>query len=57
MALPADPDEIYRLKIQHIALKKVVGGALDTLIEAQLAPSPDGRRKCILDVRTQSGIW
>lgn len=57
MALPADQAEIYRLKIQHLALKKLVGNALDAAIEAQLAPSSDGRQKCILDVRTQSGIW
>ncbi|CAE6388092.1 unnamed protein product [Rhizoctonia solani] len=57
MALPADQGEIYRLKIQHTAIKKLVGNALDSVIEAHLAPSPDGRRKQVLDIRTQSGLW
>ncbi|KDN44309.1 hypothetical protein RSAG8_05573, partial [Rhizoctonia solani AG-8 WAC10335] len=57
LALPADQGEIYRLKIQHLAIKKLVGDALDHVIEAQLAPSLDGRRKCVLDIRTQSGLW
>ncbi|CAE7136617.1 unnamed protein product [Rhizoctonia solani] len=57
LALPADQGEIYRLKIQHMAIKKLVGDALDPMIEAQLAPSLDGRRKSVLDIRTQSGIW
>ncbi|CUA77066.1 hypothetical protein RSOLAG22IIIB_06479 [Rhizoctonia solani] len=57
LALPADQGEIYRLKIQHTAINKLIGGALDPIIEMQLAPSLDGRRKCVLDIRTQSGIW
>ncbi|KAF8717467.1 Methyltransferase domain, partial [Rhizoctonia solani] len=57
MALPADQGEIYRLRLQHMAIKKLVGKALDSIIEVHLTPSPDGRRKRILDVRTQSGLW
>ncbi|GAB1520490.1 hypothetical protein RhiTH_003567 [Rhizoctonia solani] len=57
MALPADHGEMRRLKIQHITIKRLVGNILDHLIEAHLAPSPDGRRKQVLDIRTQSGIW
>jgi hypothetical protein len=57
MALPADQGEIHRLKIQHAAVKKVVGDGLDSLIEAHLAPSSDGRRKQVLDIRTQCGLW
>ncbi|KAH7337805.1 hypothetical protein B0J17DRAFT_573012, partial [Rhizoctonia solani] len=57
MTLPADQGEIYRLKIQHMAIKKLVGDALDPIVEAQLAPSLDARRKCVLDIRTQSGLW
>ncbi|CAE6437784.1 unnamed protein product [Rhizoctonia solani] len=57
LALPADQGEMYRLKIQHMAIKKLVGGALDSIIESQLAPSFDGRRRCVLDIRTQGGIW
>lgn len=57
IALPADMEEISRLQIQHDGIKKLVGGALDATIAAQLAPSSDGRRRCVLDVRTQAGIW
>jgi hypothetical protein len=57
MALPADSGEIHRLQIQHLALKILVGDALDGTIAAHIAPSPDGRRRRVLDVRTQSGIW
>ncbi|CEL58727.1 hypothetical protein RSOLAG1IB_08773 [Rhizoctonia solani AG-1 IB] len=57
MALPADQGEIHRLKIQHAAVKKVVGDSLDSLIEAHLAPGSDGRRKQVLDIRTQCGLW
>jgi hypothetical protein len=57
MSLPADLEEMRRLKIQHLAIKKLVGDALDDVIEARLAPSLDGRRKQVLDVRTQSGVW
>ncbi|CAE6388069.1 unnamed protein product [Rhizoctonia solani] len=57
MSLPTDQGEMRRLKIQHMAIKKLVGDALDCLVEAHLAPSPDGRRKQVLDIRTQSGIW
>ncbi|KAG8732316.1 hypothetical protein FRC11_014445 [Ceratobasidium sp. 423] len=57
LALPADQGEVYRLKIQHMAVKKLIADGLDSVIEAQLAPSFDGRRKCVLDIRTQSGIW
>ncbi|QRV98583.1 methyltransferase domain protein [Ceratobasidium sp. AG-Ba] len=57
LTFPSDVDEIRRLKIQHAALKLVVGDALDGIVMAQLLPSPDGRRKQILDIRTQTGIW
>ncbi|KAG9128439.1 hypothetical protein FRC07_012547 [Ceratobasidium sp. 392] len=57
MALPTDAGEIHRLQIQHTALKLLVGDTLDTIMEVHLAPSPGGRRKRVLDVRTQTGLW
>ncbi|KAG9093207.1 hypothetical protein FRC07_011516 [Ceratobasidium sp. 392] len=57
MALPTDAGEIHRQQIQHTALKLLVGDTLDRVIEAHLAPSPNGKRRCVLDVRTQAGLW
>ncbi|KAG8701153.1 hypothetical protein FRC08_004247 [Ceratobasidium sp. 394] len=57
MALPSDAGEIHRLQIQHSALKLLVGDTLDRTLEAHLVSSPDGRRRRVLDVRTQTGLW
>ncbi|KAG8716004.1 hypothetical protein FRC09_016122 [Ceratobasidium sp. 395] len=57
MVLPTDNGEIRRLRTQHLAVKLMIGGALDEVVRAHLTPSLDGRRKSILDVRTQAGIW
>jgi hypothetical protein len=56
MALPADSDEINRLRIQHKMLKLLVGDTLDDAIATSLASS-DGRQRRVLEVRTQTGIW
>ncbi|KAG8786106.1 hypothetical protein FRC12_016910 [Ceratobasidium sp. 428] len=57
MVLPADDDEIHRLRIQHLALKLIVGDTLDNIITAHLLLDLSGRRKRVLDVRTQTGLW
>ncbi|KAG9090833.1 hypothetical protein FRC06_000863 [Ceratobasidium sp. 370] len=57
LVLPSDAGEIHRLQIQHTALKLLVGDALDSVLEAHLAPSLDGRQRRVLDVRTQTGLW
>ncbi|QRV80051.1 methyltransferase domain protein [Ceratobasidium sp. AG-Ba] len=57
MVLPADQGEIRRLRIQHLAVKLVVGNPLDELIAKHLASCPEERRKSVLDVRTQTGLW
>ncbi|KAG8695103.1 hypothetical protein FRC08_008036 [Ceratobasidium sp. 394] len=57
MVFPADNDEIRRLRIQHHAIKLVAGETLDDIILDQLLFHLDGRRKRVLDVRTQTGIW
>ncbi|KAG9093580.1 hypothetical protein FRC06_011456 [Ceratobasidium sp. 370] len=57
MVLPADSDEMRRIRIQHFAIKRVAGATLDEIISAHLLANPDGRRKKVLDVRTQTGIW
>ncbi|KAG9122728.1 hypothetical protein FRC07_000762 [Ceratobasidium sp. 392] len=57
MVLPADDDEINRLRIQHHALKLIAGETLDKVISPHLLSSTGRRRKGVLDVRTQTGIW
>lgn len=57
MILPADQAEIRRLRIQHLAVKLVAGNSLDTTIAKHLSSCPEGRRKSVLDVRTQTGLW
>ncbi|KAG9093579.1 hypothetical protein FRC06_011455, partial [Ceratobasidium sp. 370] len=57
MVFPADTDEIRRLRTQHFAVKLVAGETLDDIISAHLSSNSDGRRKQVLDVRTQTGIW
>ncbi|KAG9078536.1 hypothetical protein FRC06_008316 [Ceratobasidium sp. 370] len=57
MVLPADNDEMRRLRTQHFAVKLVAGDTLDEIVLAHLLANPDGRRKSVLDVRTQTGIW
>ncbi|QRV80127.1 methyltransferase domain protein [Ceratobasidium sp. AG-Ba] len=57
MVLPADQGEIRRLRIQHLAVKLVMGKLLDELIAKHLASCPEERRKSVLDVRTQTGLW
>ncbi|KAG8740829.1 hypothetical protein FRC10_003857 [Ceratobasidium sp. 414] len=57
MVFPSDNDEIRRLRTQHFAVKLVAGEALDEVVSAHLSSNSDGRRKKVLDVRTQTGIW
>ncbi|KAG9078535.1 hypothetical protein FRC06_008315, partial [Ceratobasidium sp. 370] len=57
MVLPTDNDEMRRLRIQHLAVKLVTGKTLDDIILAHLSSNSAGRRKKVLDVRTQTGIW
>ncbi|KAG8695105.1 hypothetical protein FRC08_008038 [Ceratobasidium sp. 394] len=57
MVLPTDNEEIRRLQIQHHAVKLVAGEALDEIILTHLSANSDGRRKRVLDVRTQTGMW
>ncbi|QRW13166.1 methyltransferase domain protein [Ceratobasidium sp. AG-Ba] len=57
MALPSDIGEIRRLQIQYTAIKMLIGDTFDTIMDTHLAPSPDQRRKQVLDVRTQTGLW
>jgi hypothetical protein len=57
MVLPADSDEINRLRVQNFALKLLTGDAVDAIITSSLASSSDVRQKRVLDVRTQTGIW
>ncbi|KAG8739818.1 hypothetical protein FRC10_005079 [Ceratobasidium sp. 414] len=57
MVLPSDNDEIRRLRIQYLAVKLVTGDTQDEIILAHLSANPDGRRKSVLDVRTQTGMW
>ncbi|KAG8681976.1 hypothetical protein FRC08_015271, partial [Ceratobasidium sp. 394] len=57
MVLPTDDDEMRRLRTQYLAVKLVVGNTLDELVSAHLSSNSDGRRKRVLDVRTQVGVW
>ncbi|KAG9093581.1 hypothetical protein FRC06_011457 [Ceratobasidium sp. 370] len=57
MVLPADDEEIRRLRIQHLAIKRVAGETLDEVISAHLSSDSGERRKRVLDVRTQTGMW
>ncbi|KAG8762092.1 hypothetical protein FRC12_009190 [Ceratobasidium sp. 428] len=57
MVLPTDSAEIRRLRVQHLAIKLIMGGTLDEIISTHLTLSSDGRRKSVLDVRTQTGMW
>ncbi|KAG8735907.1 hypothetical protein FRC10_010019 [Ceratobasidium sp. 414] len=57
MVFPSDNGEMRRLRTQHLAVKLVAGETLDEIVSAHLSSNLDGRRKRVLDVRTQTGIW
>jgi len=54
---PADEDEVKRLALQHHFLKLLLGKNWLGPVEDFLAPSPDGRRKRVLEIRTRAGFW
>ncbi|KAG9088383.1 hypothetical protein FS749_002214 [Ceratobasidium sp. UAMH 11750] len=57
MVLPTDNDEIRRLRIQYFAEKLILGNTLDEIVLAHLSTKGNGKRKSVLDVRTQTGMW